>query len=110
MEIKITEKPESLVVAVVGDVNFEEVDAFRSEMDRLVHTYDKDMVLDLKDCPYLCSSGLGIIGMVLKDLKAQGHSLKLLNPSEKVMRILRATRLTSLLETAGGASGVPLDE
>jgi len=56
----------------------------------------KKIVVNLKDVPYIDSSGIGELVGAFTSVQAQGGQLKLLSPVEKVVNILRLTRLDHL--------------
>lgn len=56
----------------------------------------RKIALDLKDVPFLDTSGLGMLVAVQKITKDAGVRMVLMNPSEPVRDLLKMTRLTEV--------------
>jgi anti-sigma B factor antagonist len=64
----------------------------------LVKNGERKILLNLKDVSYIDSSGVGELTGALTAVQRQGGELKLVNPSPKVIDLLRITRLDTLFD------------
>ena len=68
-----------------------------SNLQTLVAGGIKRLVLDLSDCPYLDSSGLGLVVMLNGLLGASGGKLRLCGVNSRVAGLLSLTRTDTFL-------------
>lgn len=78
----------------VGD----DIAAFRQAIGGLVADGHRRVLLDLRHVPYIDSSGIGELVAALKNIRASGGDLKLLNLTPKVRTLLEITRLYSIFD------------
>jgi len=62
----------------------------------LVKRGRRKILINLKDVGFIDSSGIGELVGAFTSVQANGGQLKLLNPDEKVVKVLRLTRLDHL--------------
>jgi anti-anti-sigma factor len=74
------------------------LDAFRSRLEQLTNI--RVLVVDLSEVEQLDAGGLGTLLLVRRWARLNGIQMKLVNPSAFVLRVLEATRLTSVFEIA----------
>jgi anti-sigma B factor antagonist len=70
--------------------------------DRVVELLDKGshaIVLNLEKVTYMDSAGIGELVACYKRAKEKGGTVKLLNPSGKVLDLLTLTKLEEVFET-----------
>lgn len=70
-------------------------DAFRAQTSPVV-------ILDCSAVPYLDSAGLGAIMMLHASAERHGRRMALAGVSERVMSLIRMTRVDSVLSIFGG--------
>ena len=71
---------------------------FRDEIISLIASGERQIVIDLSQVTHMDSGSVGtLVAVHLHTLKRAGM-LKLLNPSERVTRVLHITRLESIFE------------
>ena len=71
---------------------------FRDEIVSLIASGERQIVIDLSQVTHMDSGSVGtLVAVHLHTLKRAGL-LKLLNPSERVTRVLHITRLESIFE------------
>ena len=58
----------------------------------------KNLLLNLRDVPYVDSSGIGELFSSFTTVKNQGGVLKLTNPNERVQNLLRLTKLNTVID------------
>ena len=64
----------------------------------LVKNGERKILLNLKGVTYVDSSGIGELTGGLTSVKRQGGELKLVNPSPRVLELLRMTRLDTMFD------------
>jgi anti-anti-sigma factor len=72
------------------------LDALRSRLEQLQNI--RVLVVDLSEVDQLDAGGLGTLLLVRRWARLNGIQMKLVNPSVFVLRVLEATRLTSVFE------------
>jgi anti-sigma B factor antagonist len=88
-----------MVVDVKGRVTLGEGNVMLREMIRgLLEVGNKKILLNLKDVDYMDSSGLGELVKSYTTVKNQGGQLKLVNLSDRVRDLLKATSLILIFE------------
>jgi anti-sigma B factor antagonist len=71
---------------------------FREEVTSLVASGERQLLLDLSRVTHMDSGSVGTLVAVHLHALKRGGSLKLLNPSDRVVRVLRMTRLESIFD------------
>jgi anti-sigma B factor antagonist len=77
-------------------------------LHKLVESKKKKIVIDLGDVSLMNSSGLGMLIAGVTTIRSAGGELKLAAASEKVLNLLKVTKLLSIFEhhaTVKGAIG-----
>lgn len=64
----------------------------------LVKNGHKNLLLNLRDVPYIDSSGIGELFGCLTTVQSQGGVLKLTNPNERVRNVLNFTKLNTVID------------
>jgi anti-anti-sigma factor len=72
------------------------LDEFRRRLEQLEHV--RILVVDLSEVEQLDAGGLGTLLAVRRWARQHSVQMKLVNPSPFVLRVLEATRLTSVFE------------
>jgi anti-sigma B factor antagonist len=78
----------------VGD----EVSRFRDQLQKLINSGDRNIVLQMKDVDYIDSTGLGALVMAYTSMQKAGGKIKLLNLSRRGIELLVMTKLTTIFE------------
>ena len=87
------------VVDITGRIAVGEGDAvLRAGMSKLLQSDQKQILLNLREVPYMDSSGIGEIVAGYKAARDKNGTVKLLNPSKKVSNLLQITRLETVFE------------
>ena len=85
---------EITVIDIDGRMTIEEgADVFRQAARRLIGLGRWQLVLNLRDTPYIDSTALGEIVQAYTTVTRKGGSLKLLHVPERVYRLLAITKL-----------------
>lgn len=87
------------VVDVKGRITIGEGNIkLREIVEGLLEKGHKQILLNLRDVAYIDSSGLGELVKTHSTLQRQGGQLKLANPNQKVMDLLKATTLNKVFD------------
>lgn len=70
-----------------------------TKFHELVEAGKKQIVIDLHGVEFMNSSGLGLLIGGVSALKNAGGSLKLANASQKIIALIKITRLSALFES-----------
>jgi anti-sigma B factor antagonist len=70
--------------------------SLRCTIKELVAAGHKNVLLNLRDLTYLDSAGLGELVEACTTLRNQGGDMKLVNPQERIMNLLRMTKLSTM--------------
>jgi len=97
MEIEKKELDDSIVLVFNSDIEVSGMKKMKEELLTTVENNDKDIVIDLSKVNYLDSSGIGVLINISKILKGKGKSLKLINVTEQISRILELSSLNEVL-------------
>jgi anti-sigma B factor antagonist len=89
---------ESWVVTVVGDVDLHSAPELRDRLTSLGDTGAKHVVVDLSDCEFLDSMGLGVLLGAKKRMARDGRELHVVVTSPDVRRIFEITMLDRVLD------------
>jgi anti-sigma B factor antagonist len=119
--VRVNRREESGVVIldVEGKIlGGEDSQSLRGEIDQVIDSNGPSLLLNLKDVPWMNSSGLGIVLAGYIRMKDYGGDLKLVHIHERVRGILVTTKIIDILEVfedeekaiesfAGEGSGEP---
>jgi len=78
----------------VGD----EVSRFRDQLQKLINSGHRNIVLQMADVDYIDSTGLGALVMAYTSMQKAGGKIKLLNLSRRGIELLVMTKLTTIFE------------
>jgi anti-sigma B factor antagonist len=78
----------------VGD----EVSRFRDQLQKLINSGHRNIVLQMEDVDYIDSTGLGALVMAYTSMQKAGGKIKLLNLSRRGIELLVMTKLTTIFE------------
>ncbi len=80
------------VLHIVGDIEFDDSIAVNEKFQEVIQKEGSRIVLDLKDCSYVDSSGLGALVEGLKAAQKARGDLRLCNLSADFKEVLMMTR------------------
>jgi anti-sigma B factor antagonist len=95
---------EAIVVECRGRLTLEHAPQLRNKVRTLL-LEEKRIVLDLKDVPFMDSSGLGTLATLYVSCRTRGCKLELVNVSGALRTLLGMTNLLSLFEHCGRYGG-----
>lgn len=99
MEVSARRVGNVTVLALSGKVlGGPESDVLRAELDRVVSSGARFLLVDLSGVPWMNSAGLGILLAAYSRLREQGGILRFSGVGERVRGILRTTKLLTVLD------------
>jgi len=99
MKFKVARLGTITVIGLEGSVmGGPDATSLNSQLHDLVAAEEKHVVLDLAGVEFMNSSGLGMLIGGASMLKNAGGKLKLANASEKIVALIKITKLTPVFE------------
>jgi anti-anti-sigma factor len=102
--LQIHRSDNAVTVECHGKLTFEHAPQLRNKVRTLIPE-EKRIILDLKEVPFMDSSGLGALVTLYVSARSRNCKLELLNVSPALRSLLGATNLLSLFEAAGRHGG-----
>jgi anti-sigma B factor antagonist len=75
-----------------------DVAAFRERVERLLDGAGKRIVLDMRECGYIDSSGLGVLVFCFNGANAAGGGLRMFGLNSRNLELLVLTKLSTVFE------------
>src|SRR5215470_7830301 len=98
MEITESEREGIVILALKGRLTAGESVSVREKVNQLVAAGRFNIVLDLRHCDYIDSTGLGSLVICYTTLKKAGGALKLVNLNKRNIELLVLTKLSTIFE------------
>ncbi len=99
MDISVRKYGNVQVISLRGNLQLgKPVDSLRQTFSELLDAGDSQFAVSLAEVPFIDSSGIGILVRCLTTAKQRGGSLKLVNPSSMVLKVLKLVGLLNLFE------------
>jgi anti-anti-sigma factor len=95
---------DAVIVECHGKLTFEHAPQLRNKVRTLIPD-EKRIILDLKQVPFMDSSGLGTLVTLYVSARTRGCKIELTNVSPALRSLLGMTNLLSLFEPAGRFGG-----
>ncbi len=95
-ESKIYDKDDYKLVEIKGDLDIYAEDEFRDFIGLEIENIDKDLIIDIADLDYLDSTGLGLFMKIYRLINEKGHTVKIINPKENILKLFKITDLTEV--------------
>lgn len=99
MKFDVAQQGSVTVISLQGSImGGPDATLLNSQLHELITAQKKQVVLDLAGVEFMNSSGLGMLIGGASTLKNAGGKLKLANASEKILALIKITKLTPLFE------------
>jgi anti-sigma B factor antagonist len=85
------------VLCVSGEIDIYTAPLFKQAVVNLVSEGNKDVIIDLSNVSFMDSSGFGTLLGATKRLRPLGGGLHLAAPNNTIQRMLRLTRLDTIM-------------
>lgn len=93
---------EQLIIAPIGEIDHHETKELRREMDaEILDAMPEKIVFDLSHTTFMDSSGLGLILGRFNKANDLGIEMELVNPGDKIMRILSMAGVDKIVKVKG---------
>lgn len=96
MELVVEGNDQKLKVRIIGDVIADCCGELREAIMELGVRKPEEVVVDLKEVPFIDTSGLGVLVGLRTHMKKFGTTFKVANPQPRVMQVFRLTQLSKL--------------
>ncbi len=100
MQVNIGEQNGVKICHIAGDIDINTSPQVKKALDVLTKEKAPKVLINLKDVPYVDSSGLATLVEILKNFRSHGGKLKLCNLSDKVQSLFEITKLEKLFDVA----------
>jgi stage II sporulation protein AA (anti-sigma F factor antagonist) len=88
---------EACVISVSGELDLASSPALEEELDRVVASGAKFVIVDLRDLEFMDSTGLSVLVKAHQRAEEQGKRFGLVNGSQQVQRLLTLTGVAERL-------------
>ncbi len=100
MKFKTSQQSGVTVIAIDGNLmGGPDASSLNDKLVGLVGEKKHHVVIDISGVNIINSSGLGMLIKGASTMKSAGGGLKIANASEKILDLIKVTRLTGVLET-----------
>jgi len=86
------------VLGVTGEIDIYTAPLFKQAVVNLVSEGNQNVIIDLSGVTFMDSSGFGTLLGATKRLRPTGGGLHLASPNSTIQRMLRLTRLDSIMQ------------
>jgi anti-sigma B factor antagonist len=98
LDYEVRRVAEFPVLCVSGEIDIYTAPLFKQAVVNLVSEGNKDVIIDLSQVTFMDSSGFGTLLGATKRLRPMGGGLHLASPNSTIQRMLRLTRLDSIMQ------------
>lgn len=100
-EVKINKvTDEKIEIALSGDIDLGNAEAFYAEVISSYNAAPANVVFDCEKLNFIDSTTLGTFVKILKHVKTNGHTMKLLGLQSKIKKLFLICSLDSIMEIA----------
>ena len=100
-EVTLLEKSENgLKIALSGDIVLGNAERFYEAVMDEYRAVSRDIIFDCEKLNFIDSTTLGTFVKILKALKQNGHTMKLINLQSKIKKLFLICSLDSIMEIA----------
>ena len=89
-----------LTIALSGDIDLGNAESFYTETLAVYQKNPSDITFDCKELNFIDSTTLGTFVKILKNLKANGHNVRLINLQAKIKKLFLICSLDKIMEIA----------
>ena len=87
-----------LTIALSGDIDLGNAEAFYTETLTAYQTASADITFDCKELNFIDSTTLGTFVKILKNLKTDGHTVRIVNLQQKIKKLFLICSLDKIME------------
>lgn len=97
MQVTVKDLDQVILIEVEGDIEMTTMKPFKEKAFEVGSQSEKDVHIDLGKVDYLDSSGMGVLLTLSKMLRKKNKSMKIINYSEKIKKIIHLSSLKDIL-------------
>lgn len=97
METRITKNNNIKILKISGRIQMTDTDAFEGNIKQLHTKSESQVVIDLSDAMYLCSTALGVLIAAKRRMMRKGGELILVVNKGDILDVLRLTMIDKLI-------------
>jgi anti-anti-sigma factor len=98
MEIKKDIAGNTMKYKVIGEMSVDEARAFTDEVMDNIAKKNPKIEIDLSECDFMCSNGIGALAAALMVTRSRGGDLTLTAVSHNVKKLLDITALGTIIK------------
>ena len=98
---------DKLILALSGKLDFQSRKSFQTAMAQAQATDHRQIILNLRQVPFIDSAGLGLLAMAYQDLKLANRQLILAAPQDNVVRILDLANIRKMMPIVATEHEIP---
>ena len=99
MNYNIVEKYNCVVIELKGKLmGGPDAEVFKTELQKLIDSGKKNVIIDLENLKFMNSSGLGILIGGLTTMRKNGGDIKLCNADKKISSLLMVSQLNTVFD------------
>ena len=87
------------IVNIFGNLDYKNANSLRSQINLVVKTSPRVLVINMQNVEFIDSSGLGVLITILKAMRANGGKLLLSGMQEYIVNFFEITQTNNLFET-----------
>ena len=99
MAVEVRDNEDEKVIVLDGDIDMTKMKGIKEELLRIIENVDKNVVIDFSNVDYIDSSGVGVLIIISKELKKTNKSLRLINLSDRISKILELSSLQEVIQS-----------
>lgn len=100
MKFNISQRGGATVIAIEGNLmGGPDASTLNDKLVELIDAKKKQVVIELGGVNVINSSGLGMLIKGASTMKGAGGGLKIANASDKILELIKVTKLTGILQT-----------
>ena len=102
MSAEFKKSDNSLIVAVIGEIDHHETKELRGVIDgEIDHSLPNKVIFDFSRTAFMDSSGLGLILGRYRKARERGVEIEIVNPSDKIFKILKMAGIDKFITVKG---------
>ena len=99
MNYSVSEQDDIIIISLTGKImGGPEATEINEEFNQLIDDKKLKVVIDLKEVEWMNSSGLGILIDAVTVLKNNNGALRLVNVSDRIVNLLKITKLDTVFD------------
>lgn len=100
MAIELNEDNQKHLIKISGDFDINQAESARQLFSQLLETLKHDVFVDLRDVPFIDSSGIGAIVFLYKRLRCLGKELEIRNLQSQPLELIQLLRIDRIIKVA----------